>query len=125
MRRRPGADDRLDHGPSRRPFQTIVAAAGRLGIKPNTTFAKTNEQGLVAELLTLSGVVLVSWEHKAIIEDILPKIPVAQGRPPGKWPGHRFDVVLRFDRSDGKANFVFRPLYPKLLSGDSDDPLDG
>jgi hypothetical protein len=27
---RPGPDDKLDQGPSRRPFQTVVAAAKRL-----------------------------------------------------------------------------------------------
>ena len=81
----------------------------------DTTFAKGDEKGLAAELLTLSGVVLVSWEHKAIIEGILPQIPVARGTPPGHWPDQRFDVVLRFDRPDGKTKFAFRPLYPKLL----------
>jgi hypothetical protein len=34
------------------------------------------------------------------------------------------DVVLRFDRPDVKTKFAFRPLYPKLLSGDSGEPLD-
>jgi hypothetical protein len=121
---RPGPDDKLDQGPSRRPFQTVVVAAKRLGLKLDTTFARGDEKGLAAELLTLSGVVLVSWEHKAIIEDILPQIPVARGTPPGHWPDQRFDVVLRFDRPDGKTKFAFRPLYPKLLYGDSGEPLD-
>jgi hypothetical protein len=122
---KPGADDQLDRGPSRRPHETILALAARLGLKPNTTFAKGEEAALVAELLTLSGVVLVSWEHKAIVENLLPRLPVGHGKPPAAWPDDRFDVVLRFDRPDGQAKFAFRPLYPQLLSGDSSTPLDG
>jgi hypothetical protein len=33
--------------------------------------------------------------------------------------------VLRFDRAEGASKFAFHPLYPRLLSGDSDTALDG
>lgn len=121
----PGAPVRLNHEPSRRPAETISALAARLGQTPNVEFAKGEEDSLVKELLGLSGVVLVCWEHDAIVSGIIPRIPVGQGVPPTNWPGHRFDVVLRFDRADGAEKFSYRPLYPKILSGDSDDPLDG
>jgi hypothetical protein len=57
----------------------------------------------------------------------LPLIPPKSGGPPlpAKWPSDRFDVVLRFDRAAGDASFAFQPLYPKLLSGDSDQPFGG
>lgn len=120
---RPGPLDQLNRGPSRRPAETITALADRLGLTPILKFEKGQEAALMAELLALSGVVLVAWEHKAIVEDIIPKIAVHQGTPPTKWPEDRFDVVLRFDRSNGQSKFAYRALYPQLLSGDSNTPL--
>jgi hypothetical protein len=121
---KPGASDSLADGPSRRPAETIWALAPRLGLMPIESVAKGEEKKLVEQLLKRSGVVLVSWEHKAIISDILPKIPVTKdSRLPTHWPPQRFDVVLRFDRAEGAAEFSFRQLFPKLLSGDSDQPL--
>jgi hypothetical protein len=93
--------------PSRRPYETVLALAERIGLaKPDTTFAKGQEKPLVDALLGLAGVVLVAWEHKAIISDILPRIPVSNPHDlPTHWPGKRFDVVLRFDRAAGDSEF--------------------
>jgi hypothetical protein len=119
----PGADGEDDDGPSKRPMETLSALSPRLeGVQTNTHYALGEEQPLMAEVLALSGSVLISWEHKAIISAILPEIP-AHGPLPTKWPGERFDVVLRFNRADGAARFTYRELYPRLLSGDSDTPL--
>jgi hypothetical protein len=117
---KPGKTDKLDQGVSRRPYETIIPLAARLGLVPNADIAKGNEQDLVNAVFGLSGVVLVSWEHKAIVESILPLIPLSSGRPPTDWPGGRFDVVLRFDRSAGATRLAYRPLCPCLMSGDSD-----
>lgn len=119
----PGPHDRLNHGPSRRPAETVWPLAERLGLKTDLGFPRGQEGGLVKELLSLSGVVLVAWEHKAIVEDILPKIPIEGGAPPTRWPSERYDVVLRFDRAIGETNFLFRQMFPMLLPGDSDTPL--
>ncbi|MCP1757373.1 hypothetical protein [Bradyrhizobium elkanii] len=111
--------------PSSRPAETISALAARRGLTPNESFGKGDEPRLVPAVLALKGVVLLCWEHKAIISDILPLIPVGKGTPPTKWEGSRFDVVLRFDRAKGDDKFAFKELFPKLLSGDSDKPLGG
>ena len=116
-------DGRVDHGPSRRPAETISALALRLGLTANETFAKGQEDALVTQLVTLSGVVLICWEHNAIVADIIPKVPLSQGTPPTRWPGDRYDVVLRFDRPTGTTKFRFQALYPRLLSGDLNTPL--
>ncbi|WP_407154373.1 histidine phosphatase family protein [Bradyrhizobium sp. STM 3557] len=110
---------------SRRPYETVLSLAARLGIgKPDMSFAKGEEQRLVDALLKLSGVVLVAWEHKAIISDILPKLPVKnKGDLPTHWSGKRFDVVLRFDRPDNGSPFVFKELLPCLMPGDSKTSL--
>jgi hypothetical protein len=119
-----GASDDLIDGLSRRPAETIWALAPRLGLMPIESIAKGEEEKLVEQVLERSGVVLVSWEHNAIISDILPRIPVIKdSQLPAHWPGQRFDVVLRFDRAEGAAEFSFCQLFPKLLWGDSDKPL--
>jgi hypothetical protein len=120
----PGTSDGSDDGPSRRPYETVYGSAPRLGLTTNTSFAKGDEKKLVEKLLGLKGVVLVCWEHKAIISGIIPNIPVSKGKLPVKWHGDRYDAVLRFDRADADTAFVFRELYPCLLSGDSNKPVD-
>jgi hypothetical protein len=120
----PGRVNDPNQGPSRRPAETISALAARLNLTPNEGFGKGAEKHLVDALLALKGIALLCWEHKAIISDILPRIPVSKGKLPTKWDGDRYDVVLRFDRAKGDDKFAFRPLYPCLLSGDSDKPVD-
>jgi hypothetical protein len=111
--------------PSQRPFETITPLAARLSLKPNIQYALGEEAKLVAEIVALTGCVLVCWEHKAIAESILPAIADRQVIPamPRKWDGTRFDVVLRFDRAVHGAQWSFRQLFPRLLSGDSDVPM--
>ncbi|CCE01018.1 hypothetical protein [Bradyrhizobium sp. STM 3809] len=111
--------------PSRRPYETVLELAARIGLsRPDTSFAKGQEAPLVDALLRLSGTVLVAWEHKAIISDILPRLPVSNaGQLPTHWSGKRFDVVLRFDRAAGATDFEFAELYPCLMPGDSNKPL--
>src|SRR5271166_753815 len=60
--------------PSRRPFETITPLASRLTLTPITKYALGRESDLVAEIVGLTGVVLVCWEHKAIAGSILPAI---------------------------------------------------
>ena len=111
---------------SQRPFETVTPLADRLGLKPDTTYALGQEADLAAKIVGLTGgVVLVCWEHKAIISALLPAIVGGQIIPglPAKWNGDRFDVVLRFDRATPGTLWSFRQLFPRLLSGDSDVAL--
>jgi hypothetical protein len=111
--------------PSQRPFETITPLAARLTLTPIVKYPLGAEAGLVTEIVGLTGVVLVSWEHKAIAKTILPAIAKGQTLHgmPVKWDGARFDVVLRFDRSVPGAPWTFRQLFPRLLAGDSDTPM--
>jgi hypothetical protein len=112
--------------PSQRPFETAEPLAARLGLTPVKDFAKGQEEKLAQKLVSLDGIVaLVSWEHEAIVETLLPAIAGGQHLPgiPHTWDGSRFDVVLRFDRAELGAPWSFRQLFPRLLSGDSDTPL--
>jgi hypothetical protein len=116
-----GGDD-----PSQRPFETVIPLGARLDLTPNSTFALGQESALATAITGLAGVVLVAWEHKAIVKSLLPAITNQQVLPglPTKWDGTRFDVVLRFDRESPQGSWSFRQLFPCLLSGDSNTPLD-
>jgi len=124
---KPG-DSSSNEGASRRPDETVLPLVARLGLTKgwfNTSIKQDQAMQLVDALQKLSGVVLVCWEHKALVNDILPLLPLEGNSPPvpTKWNDDRFDVVLRFDRAAGHTKFAFRELYPRLLSGDSDKPL--
>jgi hypothetical protein len=116
----------LDIEVSHRPFETVTPLGKKLGLKPVTTWSVGQEQDLVKEITILSGVVLVCWEHKRIISDMLPAIVSEAPVPdiPSKWDGSRFDVMLRFERAASGAPWSFRQCFPLLLDGDSERPLD-
>jgi hypothetical protein len=111
--------------PSRRPHETIIPLAARLGLSPVLDFPKGEEQQLVQCLVQLTGVVLVSWEHKSLVESLIPALIGTQriDGVPAEWDDARFDVVLRFDRAAADAPWSFRQLFPQLLAGDSAIPL--
>jgi hypothetical protein len=110
---------------SKRPFETILSLCNRLHISPVTTHGVDDEAALVTEVQQLTGVVLICWEHKRIIEAIIPELTKGQNLPqvPTKWDGARFDVVLRFDRAQTGAQWSFQQLFPRLLLGDLELPL--
>jgi hypothetical protein len=110
--------DQPNHGPSRRPAETVSPLAAKLGLQVNSKYGQGAEGQLMGEVLGLSGNVLICWEHHAIIGGILPAIPSVSGRMPQKWNGDRFDVVLRFDGNSRSGPFAFRELHPCLLHGD-------
>jgi hypothetical protein len=114
----PGKAKDDDHGASKRPFETATPLGERLGLSLNTDYAQGDEAALAAELVTLSGVVLVAWEHKAIVSGLLPHLPVSSGTPPTDWPSDRFDVVLSFVSAAGATGFAYQMLCPQLMSGD-------
>jgi hypothetical protein len=111
--------------PSQRPFETIKPLADRLRLTPVTRWGHGDEGKIVADINSFTGVVLVCWEHKAIIANLLPALLAGQQIPdlPPKWDGVRFDVVLRLDRTSPAAPWSFRQLFPQLLAGDSDAPV--
>jgi hypothetical protein len=118
-------DRGADGEPSQRPFETIEPLAKRLHLAPITRWGHGDEAELAAEIIKLTGVVLVCWEHKLIASALLPALIGAQSLPsvPAKWGGTRFDVVLRLDRAFPTAPWSFRQLFPRILAGDTEVPL--
>lgn len=80
---------------SKRPKQTVAALAKLPGLAIDDGFLKGEEAKLAAAILENSGVVLVSWEHKAIHHIVT---GLGGDRPP-EWPDDRFDMVFVLDRA--------------------------
>jgi hypothetical protein len=114
-----------------REYQTIIPLSQRLNLTPQKQHAQDDVDALAIDVLKSTGVVLISWEHKRIVNALLPAI-VNHGHPsrppkeglPETWNDSRYDVVLRFDRDAPGKEWTFRQLFPRLLSGDSDAPVD-
>jgi hypothetical protein len=102
-----------------RPYETILPLSKLLDIDIDTTYDEGQEAELADSLAAqTTGVALVCWEHKLIL-DIAGNIPLLPGpKIPEKWPGDRFDVVWCFqlDRKSGKYSFTQVPQM--LLAGD-------
>lgn len=110
---------------SSRAMETVLPLCRRLHVDPVMTHGVGDENALVDDVVGLTGVVLIAWEHKNIVKFILPRLVGAQPIPhlPIKWKQTRFDVVLRFDRVQPNLPWSFRQPFPMLLDGDSDVPL--
>jgi hypothetical protein len=108
---------------SRRPSQTISPLASKLGISPILSFTRGQEAEMVAAAKATRGIVLICWDHEAIPEiagEISgPDSPTAEL----KWPKERFDVVWIFESEDGASNWSFRQVCQRVLSGDSNQPI--
>lgn len=129
--------DKQGDEPSQRPYQTISALFNKMNLPAeqlNISFKKKHFADMVVSVLSLSGTVLISWQH----QDILPKDqgsdsivselllqtatpPASLPVPSGPWPGSRYDMVLVLDRPDGTGPFTgFTQVPQMLLAGDQD-----
>jgi hypothetical protein len=122
------AGDDEEASKSKRPLETIMPLAAKLGVAPNLTFAKGEEKLLAGDLLMRGGTVLVSWQHQKIhkiVEHIL-RTNGSTKPIPQIWPSDRFDIVWIFT-APGSATepcgFVQVPQL--LLSGDKETVIGG
>ncbi|WP_322102666.1 hypothetical protein [Paraburkholderia sp. J41] len=84
-------------------------------VKHVLTHLKDDGAALMADVLTQTGVVLISWEHK-VLPTLFSHIP---GAPPvpAAWPEDRYDVIWLLDRRAHGWAFSQHPQL--LLAGDS------
>jgi hypothetical protein len=104
-----------------RTFQTIQGLADLLGLPIDTPYEVGHEPRLAASVLdACSGVVLICWEH-AHIPALAAAFPAPGTDIPGKWPGHRFDVIWARTRQPGSASpqYAFTQVPQQLLPGDA------
>jgi hypothetical protein len=110
---------------SRRPQETVSPLANALwnaAQRPqhfNTEIDRDDFAGLAAAVGASEGVCLICWEHDRIpaVAAAFPHDPPS----PGKWPGHRFDVVWVLDSRGDRWAFSQTP--ENLCPGDEDTPI--
>ena len=103
---------------SRRPQQTLIPLAQRLGLAISGDWTKGQEAELCRAVLTCDGPVLISWQHEQIpaIAAAIPGGNITQTR---NWQDERFDLVWAFDLlPDG--TYSFKEIHQALLSHDLD-----
>ena len=113
-------------GESHRPWETVTPLAAWLGYQQGTPqFNVTYDFGggepqLVKSVLHLSGVVLICWEHKNIMPNLMQTIneavPIANyASIPNPWPDV-FYLVWVLDRVG--SSYVWTSLNQNLMAGD-------
>jgi hypothetical protein len=107
---------------SQRPLETVTPLAAKLGIEINLDFSKGRESDLARALSKMDGVTLVCWQHEAIL-DIANALDPRPGRLPARWPGDRFNLILKFSRPDSTSNWTFQQIVPRMLDEDSTSPI--
>lgn len=106
------------HVQSLRSKNTVESVADSLHVRLNLKFTKGDENKLVQEVLATSGVVLIAWEHKAILDIARMILGNAQSSPQN-WPDSRFDLVWVFDAPAEQTGWRFTQVPQLLLPHDS------
>lgn len=109
-------------GASKRPRETLVPLADRLGLAVDSQFSKDDIAQLGLAVRATEGVALVAWEHHRI-----PLIVAALGCSgagvPAMWPDDRYDVVWVLERPAEGTTYTFRQVAENLLAGDGVDGI--
>jgi hypothetical protein len=111
------------HSSSLRPQETITPLRDKLSLSINTTYLKGDEQAMVDDAVSQSGIVLICWEHQAVPE-IANFILGNNTTVPQKWPGDRFDLVWVFDLNSSNSQYGFTQVPQLLLAGDSNTIIE-
>ena len=106
------------HVLSERSLHTVHAVAESLGLKVNLKHSKGEEKKLVEDAIATHGVVLVGWEHNAII-DVANLILGNDKSSPQKWPDSRYDLVWVFDQHPHPEGWKLTQVAQMVLPGDS------
>lgn len=103
---------------SRRPMQTILPLAEKLGFSINLNYERSDIEGVIDEVCSRRGVVLMCWQRE-YIPDLASQILGTQKGVPETWPEDRFDMIWVFDLDRRSNGYKFRQIPQRLLSGDS------
>jgi hypothetical protein len=106
---------------SLRPVQTVTPLAKALNLSIHQNYSKNQAQELIHEIMNTpeydGKMVLICWEHKAIISDLLPEmgiLPSIWPKAPSKWPGNVFDWALIVDYQENGQIKKFKKIHQFL-----------
>ena len=107
---------------SRRPMETIIPLAEKLGIEINSEYRRSEFESMLDEVFSHRGVVLICWQREYIPE-IAAYIMDHKRSVPEEWPEDRFDMVWVFDLEPSSGKYKFKQVPQRLLSGDRATPI--
>jgi len=110
------------HSQSRRPEETLMPIAARLGLTITESFLQDQVDELASALSTCDGHVLVAWEHKRI-PLIASRLVADASTVPQVWPDDRYDVVWIIEPGPAGGALRLRQVPQLLLGGDRPDPI--
>jgi hypothetical protein len=106
---------------SRRPVETIIPLAEKLGVEINSEYRRSEFESMLDEVFSRRGVVLICWQRE-YIPDIASYI-LDHKRSVPEWPDDCFDLVWVFDRDHSSGRYKFKQVPQRLLSGDRTTPI--
>ncbi len=114
-------------GHSKRPEQTVLPLAAKLGQAVDLRWALHQEDECGAALAAQAGVVLVCWQHQGL--PALARAVAAPQRLPElpdgwEWPKNRFDVIWFLRRERPGEPWRFTQHCQLLLAGDGAHPFN-
>ena len=101
---------------SKRPSQTITPLARRLGLEPDVTHSKGQEQLAADAIRTAQSPVLVSWQHESI-PALTAALVGGTGTAPQSWPDDDFDSIWVLEADEANV-WSFSRERQALLDGD-------
>ncbi|UVK46284.1 histidine phosphatase family protein [Mesorhizobium sp. AR07] len=101
---------------SKRPSQTITPLARRLGLEPDVTHSKGQEQLAADAIRTAQSPVLVSWQHESI-PALAAALVGGTGIAPQSWPDDDFDSIWVLEADQANV-WSFSRERQALLDGD-------
>jgi hypothetical protein len=110
------------HSQSRRPAETLLPIAERLGMTIAEPFLQDQLDELAAAVAGCDGHVLVAWEHKRI-PLIAARLGAEASTVPHVWPDDRYDLVWILEPGPTGGGFCLRQVPQLLLAGDRPDPI--
>jgi len=102
---------------SKRPIETIMPLAEKLRIEINAEYRRSEFAGMLDEVFTHKGVVLICWQREYIPE-IASYILNSDKIAPAEWPEDRFDMFWVFDLESSTGKYKFKQVPQRLLSDD-------
>ena len=108
---------------SRRPLQTITPLGDKLAIKINSEFERSEFAGMIEDVFSRNGVVLISWQRE-YIPDIASLILGDRTIAPSDWPEERYDMIWVFDLNRASSTYKFKQVPQELLEGDLITPIE-
>jgi hypothetical protein len=107
---------------SRRPEETLLPIAARLGLTIGESYLPDDVDELARALLACDGHVLVAWEHKRI-PLIAARLVADASTVPEVWPDDRYDLVWVIEPGADGGGFRLRQVAQSLLAGDRPEPI--